>query len=398
MINVDKSDLKKICLVSGAAVTAVSGVYGYAAPIAAALGLGANYFGEDFSSQKDLKKSFDRAVSNAVAEAKNHLNSSQCKLLDELNVSVDEPDEVANLNGLVKRTEAYITQYFTISEVDEVVKTFDVFFRKHVAQDELLSRWYNVNANVLTLKQLESIDMIIKEGKDLSNRQFENIEKIIKEGNADLKMVSDNTDKIKKSVSGVEKLITELGYMLSFALISLFGFSLSSMIFSGIKVSSKIEEIATSIDSLLVFACYFISFVLLYLCTKKYAFVAESLLSRTDFNGIKRLTESGVNNKYKTRINNLLNGFYLIKGDKETSSENTNGAPEKESTRRYDSILIFPYACISLALYVLLSRSSINVSEIISIIVGGIIGIELRFIVEDYMNKHLNQVYKDSIL
>lgn len=158
---------RRIYMVSSAVFSAASGVYGWVAPLGAALGLAANLT-ED--SRPSRKEEFDFAVESALKRTQQEITSSSKKeILEELCQMEIEPD---SLSELITKTEAYQTLYCTEKDVKEILTIFDMFFRDEIAQRPLLSNLYVLSAGTATLEQLKLVnEILIKDDKKLDEIQ-----------------------------------------------------------------------------------------------------------------------------------------------------------------------------------------------------------------------------------
>ncbi|MBD5544594.1 MAG: hypothetical protein HDR01_10250 [Lachnospiraceae bacterium] len=160
-------EIRRIYMVSSAVFSAASCVYGWAAPLGAALGLAVNLT-ED-AKQSD-KEEFDFVVEAALRRTRQSISSSaKQNILEELCQMEVEPD---SLSELIKKTEAYQTHYCTGADAKEILNMFEMFFRDEIAKNPHLSNLYVLSTGFVTLEKLELMNKIlIKDDKKLDKIQ-----------------------------------------------------------------------------------------------------------------------------------------------------------------------------------------------------------------------------------
>jgi len=160
-------------MVSSAAFSAASGVYAWAAPIGAALGLAVNI---DEFQNKNLQKRFEDAIDKALAKTKKATNSeSKARLIEELeNMEID----LDSLNQIIKKTEIYRMRYCTDLDAKEIIERFDIFFREEISRDEMLSNLYILSTGLTSLEKLQEINKIMHSNGDRLERIENEVTKI----------------------------------------------------------------------------------------------------------------------------------------------------------------------------------------------------------------------------
>lgn len=152
--------IRKICLVSSALFNLSACVYGWTAPIGAALGCVAsltNDFSE--STEAELQETIEEAFQRT--KEKTSL-SSHLMILEEIVCSEITP---GNLRELIQETEAFRTQYCTDKDIEGIVNSFETYFRECVSQHPNLSRLYILSTGTATLAQLKKICEIMDTGQ-----------------------------------------------------------------------------------------------------------------------------------------------------------------------------------------------------------------------------------------
>lgn len=162
-------EFRRIYMVSSAVFGAASCVYGWAAPLGAALGLAVNLT-EDSQRRQSSKKEFDFAVESALMRTQQETTSNSKKeILEELCQIEIEPD---SLSELITKTEAYQTRYCTEADVKEILAIFDMYFKDEIAQRPHLSNLYVLSAGTITLEKLKLLnEILIKNDKKLDEIQ-----------------------------------------------------------------------------------------------------------------------------------------------------------------------------------------------------------------------------------
>lgn len=160
--------IRKICLISSALFNLSSCVYGWTAPIGAALGCAASLTNDfDESTSEELQRAIEEAFALTVRTTS---TSSHLMILDELVHSEVNPE---NLYDLIQKTEAFQTQYCTDSDIREILDSFEMHFRECVSRYPNLSRLYILSTGIATLEQLKKICETIY----LENDAIESIKK-----------------------------------------------------------------------------------------------------------------------------------------------------------------------------------------------------------------------------
>ncbi|MDE5802329.1 MAG: hypothetical protein K2I22_05355 [Lachnospiraceae bacterium] len=229
-------EIRRICMVSSAVFSAASCIYGWTAPIGAALGLAASLT-EDIKIEN--KEEFSKVVERALQRTKTSLHFDYKKaILDELCTMEIEPD---TLSELIKRTETYQKTYCTQKDIKEIISVFEMNFRDEIANNSHLSNLYILSSGFMTLEKLELINSIL----------IKDEEKI---------------DKIHVEVSGINKMLIDIenGFNefingLSFVLIAM-------AVFLGINIFTEYTYDQMMIGTAL--ACYGISEFLVYFLNK----------------------------------------------------------------------------------------------------------------------------------
>jgi len=185
-------------MVSSAAFSAASGVYAWAAPIGAALGLAVNI---DEFQNKNLQKRFEDAIDKALAKTKKATNSeSKARLIEELeNMEID----LDSLNQIIKKTEIYRMRYCTDLDAKEIIERFDIFFREEISRDEMLSNLYILSTGLTSLEKLQEINKIMHSNGDRLER------------------IENEVTKISKILRKVDKFLTTLFNEIAFILVGM---------------------------------------------------------------------------------------------------------------------------------------------------------------------------------
>ena len=172
-------EFRRIYMVSSAVFSAASCIYGWAAPLGAALGLAVNLT-ED--NRKSNQNEFYHVVENALDRTRQSITTSaRQEILEQLCQMEVEPD---SLSELIKKTEAYQTHYCTEMDVKEILNLFEIFFREEIAKVPHLSNLYILSTGFVTLEKLKLMNEIL-----------------IKDDN--------KLDEIQNEVSGINKKLTE---------------------------------------------------------------------------------------------------------------------------------------------------------------------------------------------
>ncbi len=170
-------NIRRICMVSSAAFSAASGIYGWAASIGAALGLAVNM---TESEKRDNQIEFEEAVDRALEKTKEAMYSdSKKEILKEL---CQLEIEIDSLTEIIKNTETYRMQYCTEADAKEIVEIFEMYFREEIAQRDTLSNLYILSTGLMTLEKLKKINDILyanEEKLDMINGEVSKIAKTI---------------------------------------------------------------------------------------------------------------------------------------------------------------------------------------------------------------------------
>ncbi len=266
--------IRIIYMVSSALFSAASCVYGWTAPLGAALGLAANLTEDIKNDDEDIRndniKNFSNAVEAALDRTKQRITSkSQQKMLDELCQTEMEP---GTLKELINIVESHREHYWTKDGFQDVINIFEMYFRDEISKSHYLSNLYILSTGFVTLDKLK----IIVDDLDESNKKL---------------------DKIQNEVSGIgemlksaKKVCNECIYSIAFILVSMAGFLGCSIL--GNYLYDKILIIIAPI-------CYGISDFLIYFLNKGgYVF---ALFNR------EKLKNRNLNGKiYKTIISILI--------------------------------------------------------------------------------------------
>lgn len=144
--------IRKICLISSTLFNLSACVYGWTAPIGAALGCVATLTNDfDESTSEELQETIEEAFKLTV---RNTSASSHRMILKELVYSAVTPE---NLYDLIQKTEAFQTQYCTNSDTQEILSSFEMHFRECISRHPNLSRLYILSTGITTLEQLKKI-------------------------------------------------------------------------------------------------------------------------------------------------------------------------------------------------------------------------------------------------
>lgn len=144
--------IRKIALVSSAAFSAASCVYGWAAPLGAMLGLAVNLT-ED--RKNDNIKDFSNAVESALERTKTSIYSeAKQRILEELSEIKVTP---SILKELIEETESYRKYYCTKKDAQEIINVFEMYLREEIAKSPNLSNLYILSTGVVTLEKLKTI-------------------------------------------------------------------------------------------------------------------------------------------------------------------------------------------------------------------------------------------------
>lgn len=161
--------IRRIYMVSSAAFSAASCVYGWTAPLGAALGLAASLT-ED--SKVSNVEEFNMVVERALERTKDSITSdTKKKILEELCKMEVEPD---SLSEIIKTTEIYQAKYCTEKDAKEILNIFEIYFRDEIAYNSHLSNLYILSTGFITLEKLELVNEIfVKDEEKLDNIQTE---------------------------------------------------------------------------------------------------------------------------------------------------------------------------------------------------------------------------------
>ncbi|MBD5453749.1 MAG: hypothetical protein HDR30_05460 [Lachnospiraceae bacterium] len=172
-------EIRRVYMVSSAVFSAASCVYGWAAPLGAALGLAVNLTEDE---KKSNKEEFEKAIDCALDRTYKSITSdTKRKILEELCQIEVEPD---NLNDLIKKTETYQIQYCTDADIKEILSIFEIFFRDEISKRPYLSNLYVLSTGFVTLEKLKQINDIIVNGEkklDKIEEEVSSITKIVKD-------------------------------------------------------------------------------------------------------------------------------------------------------------------------------------------------------------------------
>ena len=170
-------NIRRICMVSSVAFSVASGIYGWAAPIGAALGLAVDL---TESEKRDNQIEFEEAVDSALEKTQDSMYcESKKEILRELcqiEVKLD------SLTEIIKNTETYRIQYCTEADAKEIVEVFEIHFRDEIAQRNTLSNLYILSTGLMTLEKLKKINDILyanEEKLDKINGEVSQIAKTI---------------------------------------------------------------------------------------------------------------------------------------------------------------------------------------------------------------------------
>lgn len=202
-----KKRVKRICYVSEAALSVLTGVCGLLKPGAVLLGATiatplvgmAKEFIDDSMVAPDLEEEYAEAVDNALEATKFHFSNSDSKrkLLDELSWFGENMD--MDLESVIQETETYQTQYMTRHDCQDILAVFDSAFRKEVINHEKLSRYYTLKTGNTTLETLKRIHVILSADSKKLDQMYET-----------LKENKDDTAQIKSEVHGIKGSIESL--------------------------------------------------------------------------------------------------------------------------------------------------------------------------------------------
>ena len=140
-------------MVSSAVLSMASVAWIPAAIPSAALGMVVNL------TEDEKKLEFNSAVKAAMKHTREQMTSpSKQAILGELDQLEVEPD---SLGELIKKAEAYQTQYCTEADVKEILIVFDNYFKIEIAKRPVLSSLYVLSTNFATLDKLKAINQIL---------------------------------------------------------------------------------------------------------------------------------------------------------------------------------------------------------------------------------------------
>lgn len=241
--------IRRIYMISSAVFSAASCVYGWAAPLGAALGLAVNLTEDNKESNIN---EFAMAIDCALDRTYNSITSdTKRKIIEELRQIEVEPD---SLNELIKKTEAYQYKYCTEADVKEILSIFDVFFRDEISKRPYLSNLYILSTGFVTIEKLKQInDIIVSDEKKLGN--------------------------IEEKVSGINKMLIEAKKIYADCMNGIVYILVSLAIFLGLNIFlfpsyHRVEVLVAPI-------CYSISaFLVYYVKNERSVFLSMNLLNR----------------------------------------------------------------------------------------------------------------------
>lgn len=238
-------EIRKIYMVSSAAFGMASVIYGWMTPISAALGLAANITTDKITS--NVINELEEAVIAALKSTENSIPSiSQKEIIKELIDIKVQPD---SLSELIKKTEAYQSQFCTDLDTREIINLFEIYFRYEISERPNLSSLYILSTGLASLDKLNNVNEIL-----ISNdRKLDEI----KNGISD----------IRKGMSDVRKVCLKLLSGFSFVLVAM-----------AIFLGSGIFSFHTYDRVMLIIApvCYGISEFLIF-CLNKEGYIYESI-------------------------------------------------------------------------------------------------------------------------
>lgn len=199
--------IRKICLVSSTLFNLSACVYGWTAPIGAALGCVAsltNDFSE--STEAELQETIEEAFQRTKEKTS---SSSHFMILEEIVCSEITP---GNLRELIQETEAFRTQYCTDKDTEGIVNSFEMYFRECVSQHPNLSQLYILSTGATTLEQLKQICKIMGAEQDK------------------LESVKEETGKISQRLERFNQLITTCAQEIALILVSMSVFLITGII------------------------------------------------------------------------------------------------------------------------------------------------------------------------
>lgn len=241
----DDHHIRAVCLLSSTVFSAATCAYGWAAPVAALLGLATN--SNLLKPDQDTRKALHEAVENALEDMIDQgVTDSEKAIIEELMQEIPEPQ---NLGSAIEETESYRTKCCTNQDGKRILQDFNTYFLEHVLESEKLKSYYIFSTNMVSLQQLKAIEQI---AYDQSTKLD-----IITKG-------VDSTQKIAKaSLSIAVQMLNELAFILaatavcmilkiivgtvdqSFCLFALMSYVLAAMVMWAIRRSrnSSIEMI-----------------------------------------------------------------------------------------------------------------------------------------------------------
>lgn len=230
-------EIRRIYMASSAVFSAASCVYGWAAPLGAALGLAVNLTEDDKESNKE---EFEKAVDCALNRTYNSIASdTKRKILEELRQIEVEPD---NLKELIQKTETYQVKYCTEADTKEILDIFEMFFRDEISKRPYLSNLYVLSTGFVTIEKLKQINNIIVDDEK-------------------------TLDKIENEVSGIIKMIKDAEKICVSCINSIAFIMISMAVFLGINIFSKYSY--DRIVVLIVPICYATSDFLMFFLGKR---------------------------------------------------------------------------------------------------------------------------------
>ena len=247
--------IRKICFASSVLFNLSACVYGWTAPIGAALGCAANLVD---SSDLSLAKEFQEAIAEALERTLESTTSeSQRQILSELCEMEVEPE---NLKELIEKTESYQTQYCTFLDEKEVVDRFEMYFRSCIPNYPKLYRQFSLSTGIASLDQLKQVCKAIYAQTDS-----------IDELNDKVAITHKEVLKVNRYLAKFEQGIRTIAREVSFILVSMAVF-----LILGIVSKAGFEQfwIFSAMGS------YAISAILVY-CLEKSGYIPESFFGRT---------------------------------------------------------------------------------------------------------------------
>lgn len=121
-------------------------------------------------TEDEKKLEFNPAVKAAMKRTREQMTSpSKQAILDEFDQLEVDPN---SLGELIKKAEAYQTQYCTEADVKEILVVFDSYFKIEIAKRPVLSSLYVLSNSFATLDKLKAINQILTNNENkMSNIQ-----------------------------------------------------------------------------------------------------------------------------------------------------------------------------------------------------------------------------------